>query len=89
MPDGHLAAPVAAREVEREPNDPPRSRDADRLHRDAGVFADGKPAERRERLAEPVECLAAALELDPRVEVLGVLADDDEIDVRIARLDAG
>jgi hypothetical protein len=32
--------------------------------------------------------LGALLELDARVEVLGVLADDDEVDARVAGADA-
>ena len=84
-----LAAAVAARVVEGELDDLARPRLRDRLDRDAGVAPDVRVA----LLAEPVEqlvgVLGALLELDARVEILGVLADHDQVDVRVARADAG
>ena len=58
--------------------------DADRLQRDPGVLADLEPAELAELLAQRPGVLAAPLELDALVEVLGVLADHHQVDVAVA-----
>ena len=83
-----LAAAVAARVVEGELDDPARPRDRDRLDRDARVAV----AQLAAVLLDPVDQLVgvrrALLELDAGVEVLGVLADDDQVDVVEARAHA-
>ena len=84
----HLAAAEPARVVERELDDPARAFDGDRLDRDprvvgqlAAVVAD--PLGQLRRLCR------ADLVLDARVEILGRLADDHEVDVLVARPDSG
>ena len=55
----------------------------------AGVLAGiSRPASRRELGAERGRLLRAPLELDALVEVLGVLADHDEVDALVPRRDA-
>ena len=82
-----LAAAVLARVVEGELEDAARAGDGDRLDRDAGVVADLAAV-----LADPLDQLArvvrAFLVLDARIQVLGRLADDDQVDVLVARTDA-
>ena len=78
-------AAVVARVLEREADDPLRALAADRLDRDAGAGA--RSASAAARSARRSRCSASAragLVLDPGVEVLGVLADDDEVDVVVA-----
>ena len=58
--------------------------DRDRLDRDPRVApARARRAPRSRRMSSSASG-RALLELDPRVEVLGVLADDDEVDVVVA-----
>ena len=83
-----LAAAVAARVVEGELDDLARARLGDRLDRDARVAADARVALAGEPVEQLVGVLGALLELDARVEVLGVLANDDQVDVRVAGADA-
>jgi len=84
----HLAAPVAARIVERELHDPPRSGDGDRLDRDSGVVVRELAAVRLDPGDQLASRRSSLLVLDPRVQVLGVLADDHEIDVVESRANA-
>ncbi|HVM68664.1 MAG TPA: isocitrate/isopropylmalate family dehydrogenase, partial [Gaiellaceae bacterium] len=83
-----LAAAVAARVIEGELDDLPCARLGDRLDRDPGVAADVPVAARGEPVEQLVGVLGALLELDAGVQVLGVLAHDDEVDVLVARADA-
>ena len=79
-----LAAAVAARMVERELDDLARARLGERLDRDAGVPADAPVALAAEPVEQLVRVLRSLLELDAGVEVLRVLADDDQVDARVA-----
>ena len=84
-----LAAAHPAGVVERELEDASRAGDRDRLDRDPGVLV-RQPAAVR---VQPFDQLGdassrALLELDPDVEVLGVLAHDDEVDVLVERAHA-
>ena len=81
---GHLAASVPARVVERETHDPFGRRLRDRLDGDAGIGTDSARAlflAQRDQLAG---ALGALFELDARVQVFGVLADDDDIHAVVA-----
>ena len=80
---GHLAAAVPPRVVEGELDDAARAGDRDRLERDPGAFADTPLAVVLDPVDERGRVLGSLLELDPGVEVLGVLAHDDEVDARI------
>ena len=62
--------------------------DRDRLERDARVFADPALAVVLDPVDQRGSVLGALLELDARVEVFRVLADDDEVDARVAGADA-
>src|SRR5262249_53429619 len=84
-----LAATVLPREVERELEDPPRAGHRDRLDRDARVAVPQPAALRLDPADQLLGLRAALLVLDAGVEALGVLADDDEIDVLEARAHAG
>ena len=75
--------PFARTYSKREPDDPPRAGHADRLHREPGVFAELAAGQPQELVAELRGLGRPALELDPLVQVLGVLADHDEVDVRV------
>ena len=79
----HLVPAISSRVVEREFDDSSRSRHRDRLDRDARVRLD-----RTSSLFDPGDQLASLLgtllELDARVEILGVLAYDDEVDGVVA-----
>jgi hypothetical protein len=77
----HLAAAVAPRVVEREFDDSPCAADRDRLYGDAGVLVGELAAFRLDPVDQLLHFLSALLVLDPRVEVLGVFADDDQVDV--------
>ena len=83
-----LAAAVAARVVEGELEDAARAGDGDRLDRDAGVAPAELPALRFDPVDQLLGVGRALLVLDPGVEVLGVLADDDQVDVVEARAHA-
>src|ERR1035437_7527275 len=86
---GHLVAPVVDRPLEREPEDALAGADADRLDADPRVRADGALAETADGLYQ-LEGRGLALgELDARVEVLGVLANDHQVDVAVAAAHAG
>src|SRR6185437_7279082 len=87
---GHLAAAVGARVVERELHHPAGARLGDRLDRDAGALADLRAGHALDRLGDLALALRPALELDARVEILGVLAHDHEVDagVGVAGADA-
>src|SRR5581483_9404452 len=80
-----LPAAVLARPLERELEDAPRTCDGDRLDRDPGVA----PAQRAALRLDPRDQLLrvgrALLVLDARVEILGVLAHDHEVDVAETR----
>ena len=84
-----LAAAVAACVVERELDDPAGAAHRDRLDRDAGVIVRELAALRLDPVDQLLRVRRALLVLDPGVEVLGVLADDDQVDVLEARPDAG
>ena len=96
--------PLCAGVLEGVADDPLAAGDADRLDRDAGLVAAGADLPLRRNLVEIVDQLAgrglARLELDAGVKVLGVLADDHQVDrhvleegphagVILARPDAG
>jgi hypothetical protein len=83
----HLAAAVAARVVERELDDPARAADRKRLDRDPGFGRHGA-AVRGDPLGELRRVRGALLVLDPRVQILGRFADDDQVDVLVPRADA-
>ena len=83
-----LRRPFGARVVEGELDDPARAGDRDRLDRDAGVAMAERAALRLDPGDQLLGLGGALLVLDPRVEVLGVLAHDDEIDVLEPRADA-
>jgi hypothetical protein len=83
-----LAAAVAAREVEGELDDSARAGDRDRLDRDACVAVAQRPALRLDPLDQLARLVGALLELDARVQVLRVLADDHEVDLVEAGADA-
>ena len=75
--------------VERELEDAPCAGDRDRLDRDARVRVAKRAALRRDP-ADQLLCIRRALlVLDARIEILGVLPDDDQVDVLEARPDAG
>src|SRR5439155_237728 len=61
---------------------------ADDLEREAGVLPDATHAGGIGQLADLLDGRVALLELDAGVEVLVVLADDDEVDVLVAGADA-
>ena len=84
----HLAAAEAPRVVEGELEDAARSLDGDRLDRDPRLVAQ-RPAVRADPLGQLVRLVGSDLVLDPRVEILGRLADDHDVDVLVARADAG
>ena len=84
-----LLAAVLARVVEGELEDAARAGDRDRLDRDAGVVVAQRAALRLDPPDQLLGVLRAFLVLDAGVEVLGVLAHDDQIDVVEARADAG
>jgi hypothetical protein len=73
-----------ARAYEREPHDRCIAAHADGLERDAGVLADLEAAQIAQPRPERAALLAPALELDPLVEVLGVLPHDHEVDAVVA-----
>ena len=83
-----LAAAVGSRVVEGEANDPARGLRADRLDRDAGARSDLLRLEAVQRRDDLLGRFAARLVLDARVQVLGVLAHDDDVDAVVARADA-
>src|SRR5205823_2192778 len=76
-----LAPAVAARVVERELDDAARAGDGDRLDRDPCVAVPELPAVRLDPADQLLGLGRALLVLDPGVEVLRVLADDDQVDV--------
>src|SRR5205823_14931630 len=84
----HLAASVLACVVECELENLPRTADRDRLDRDAGVLVAELPALGLDPVDELLDVVGALLVLDAGVEVLGVLAHDDQIDVVEARAHA-
>ena len=84
-----LAAMVRARVLEGEADDPLRRLRAHRLDGDPRAGGDLLRLQAVQRLDDRVRVLASGLVLDPRVQVLGVLADDDDVDVLVARADPG
>jgi hypothetical protein len=83
-----LAAAVLADVVEGELDHPPRAGDRDRLDRDAGVAVRQLGAVRLDPVHQLLRVGGAFLELDARVQILGVLANDDDVDVLEERADA-
>jgi hypothetical protein len=83
VPERDLAPSVRHHELEREPDDPSRAGHRDRLHREPGVLAELPPREPAKFLTELERLGGPSLELDALVQVLGVLADHDEVDVRV------
>ena len=84
-----LVAAVRDRVLERELHDARRAHDADVLDRDRGVLADLRVRRLLDDVADLLELGRSDVELDPGVEVLDVLADDDEVDVAHRRLHSG
>ena len=80
--------PCVARVLEREADDPLRALAADRLHRDAGAGRDLFRLQRVQLRDHALRLGSPRFVLDPGVEVFGVLADDHEVDVVVARADA-
>ena len=78
-----LRSAIAPRVVEGEPDDPLRPPDRDRLDRDAGVVADALPGLLGDELDQLLRSGRSLLELDPRVQVLGVLPDDHDVYVLV------
>ena len=89
MAERHAPATGGARVLEREPRDAPRAGHRDGLECHAGVLAERHAAQTRDLLAERGCLVGSRLELDPRVEILGVLAHDHEVHVGVRGLDAG
>jgi len=91
----HLLAVVLFRVLERTANDPFAAGNADRLDRDAGLFAARLDLFVRRNLVDIIEQFGgggqALLEFDTGVKVFGVLANDDQIDGDLAEVaaDAG
>ena len=77
-------AAVLARVLEREADDPLGALTADRLDRDAGAGRDLLRLQLVQLRDHVLRVGGARLVLDAGVEVLGVLADDDEVDVVVA-----
>ena len=76
---------VGAHELEAEPHDAPGAGHRDRLDREPRVLTQLPPRE-PEELGAQLERLRRSLpELDALVQVLGVLADHDQVDVGVAR----
>jgi hypothetical protein len=81
---GHLPAAVFLGVPEGRLHDSVRAEHRNGLDRDAGLLA-GRGVELvGEEGAQLLDLLGALLELDPRVEILGVLAHDDEVGFREA-----
>src|SRR3954464_11215564 len=78
--DRYVLSPVRACVLEREPNDSMGAGDADRLERDAGIIKELEAADVVELPLQRRGLVRAALELDALIEVLGVLADDHQVD---------
>src|SRR5919109_3274799 len=83
-----LATAVPARVVETELDDPARAGHGQRLDRDSGVTVSERAAVMLDPLGQLAGLVGALLVLDPGIEVFGVLADNDEIDVVEARAHA-
>ena len=87
--------PFVAGVLEGAADDPLRARNADRLDREAGFLAAGADLPPGDDLVDVVQQVGglrlALLELDAGVQVLGVLADDDQVqrDVGEVGADAG
>jgi hypothetical protein len=75
----HLAAAVLLRIVERRLDDAVGAELGDRLDRDTGVLAHGRAELVGEEARELVGLLRVVLELDPRVQILRVLAHDHDV----------
>ena len=80
---GDLPAAGAAGVVEGELHDAARAGLGDGLDRDPGVVAQPHARGPLDRGGDLERAVGAALELDPGVEVLGVLAHDHEVDRRV------
>jgi hypothetical protein len=76
-------AAVGARVLERVADDPLRPLRAQRLDRDPGAFGDALRLTRVEEVDDGMRIVGARLELDPRVEILGVLAHDHHVDALV------
>ena len=85
---GDFPSSVLAGVLEGEAGDASRARLADDLERQARVVPDAAHARRFGQFPDLLDRRVALLELDAAVEVLVVLADDDEVDVLVARADA-
>ena len=90
-----LWRPLVRAYCERAADDLLRARNGDRLDREAGFLAAGADLPSRRDLVDVLQqadgLRLAPLELDARVQVLGVLADDDQVqgDVGVVGADAG
>ena len=76
-----LLASVRPRIVQGKPHNPLGATDGDGLDADTRVGADGATAQLADELDQPRGLVRAFLELDSRVQVLGVFADDDNVEV--------
>src|SRR3712207_8977293 len=86
---GDPAPAVSPRPREREREDAPRRARGQRLQRDARVGCELAVAARGEPAGQLAHVVGAGSDLDPRVEVFGRLADDDDVDALERRPDAG
>ena len=82
---GDLTTPVRARVLEREADDPLRRGGADGLHGDARAGGDLLRLQGVQGLDHVRRGVGAGFVLDARVEVLRVLAHDDEVDILVPR----
>ena len=83
-----LLAAVLLRVLEGGLDDPLGAEHGDRLDRDAGLVAGRRVELVGEEAAQLLDLVRALLELDARVEVLGVLADDHDVRLGEARAHA-
>ena len=81
----HATAAVGARVVEREADDPLGALRRERLDRDPGRVPDLLRLPVVQELDHRAGVVRPGRELDPGVQVLGVLADDDEVDGVVPR----
>jgi hypothetical protein len=87
--DRDFPSAVGPHVFEREADDPPRAGDADGLQGDPRVLGDLEAAQLVELRAEGGRIGRSSFELDPAIEVLRVLADDDEVDIAVPGANAG
>ena len=85
---GDLPPAVGLGVVEGRLHDPLGAEDRDRLDRDPRVRADGRAVQLLQEAAQVLRLRRVLLELDPGVQVLGVLPDDHDVGLGEAGADA-